>query len=194
MGTKLARGISGDGNPAHDCSNIRKTSVISPNSDLWARGLRRRRCAAASAATAAAASARAAATAAATRTAGAATAAASAATATALPAATTSGTTTSGATATTASAAPARTGRAATHGIGSRTKAVTGGTAESVERCDDDQANSDDEECIFSRILTGLLTPESLEDTQHDLHLELPGTLLGLVPWRNTEVSLARSG
>jgi hypothetical protein len=162
--------------------------VISPNSDLWTRGLRRRRCAAASTATAAAAAARAAATAAATRTTGAASAAASAATATALPAATPSGTATSGATAAAAPAATARTGRAANHGIGGRTKAVTGGTAESEERSDDDQANSYDEECIFSRILTGLLTPESLEDTQHDLHLELPGTLLGLVPWRNTGV------
>jgi hypothetical protein len=57
---------------------------------------------------------------------------------------------------------------------------VAGGTAESVEHRNDYHRDSYDEEGVLSRILAGLLAPESFEGSQHDEHLELQGTKLGL--------------
>jgi hypothetical protein len=57
---------------------------------------------------------------------------------------------------------------------------VAGGTAERIEHRNDHHCDSYDEQGVLRRILAGLLPPESFEGSQHDEHLELRGTELGL--------------
>jgi hypothetical protein len=89
-------------------------------------------------------------------------AAAASAAATCLPAALTAATTLTATAATRAAGDGAR-----QHSIRGRAKAVIGRSAKSVENGDNNQSNADDQKRIFSRILTGFLSPKPLEGGQH---------------------------
>jgi hypothetical protein len=94
----------------------------------------------------------------------AASAASLAAAATLTPATTLTATPTLAALAAATTCATYRTGQ---HRVRGRAETVIAGPAEGVEDSDDNEGNSNDQESIFSGVLSGLLSPEPFEGSQH---------------------------